>query len=97
MSDATLGALVSIALGLIGSGGLVALLKLIYDIRTGRAAEERQRNRDARHDADLERELRIAFQTRAAELELRLLAAGVPRSELPTPIDLSRLYRGGDS
>lgn len=93
MSDATLGAIVSIALGVIGSGGLVALVKLIYDIITGRAAEQRKNNRDARADADVERELRIAHQTRAAELELLALSKGAKRDEIPAPVDMSRLYR----
>lgn len=93
MTDATLGALVTVALALIGSGGLVAVGRLVWDIRTGRAADERRRNRDARREADLERELRIAFQRRSASLELLALAAGVPEGDLPPPINLSQLYK----
>jgi len=92
MTDATLGALVTVALALIGSGGIVAVARLVWDIHTGRAADDRRRNRNARREADVERDLRIAFQRRAAALELLALGAGVPEADLPPRIDLAQLY-----
>lgn len=93
MSDTALTAVVSVALAAIGSGGIVAVIRLVWDIHSGKAAAQRKHNRDARREADLERELRIQFQRRAAELELLAVAAGVPRAELPPPVDLTQLFK----
>lgn len=92
MSDAALGLIVSLALAVVGSGGLVALVKLLYDIRTGHAAEQRKSNRDAVRDSDALREVLYATQARMARIEVLAIAAGVPADKIPAAVDTSRLF-----